>query len=207
MKKIVIVGAGGLGREAAWVVERINALTPCFEILGFSDDAPDKQSGSCGGYSLLGKLETVAKQGENICFFCAIGDNQIRQRVIAEGCELGLELVALIDPSAVVAPGVKIGAGCYIGINTVVSTGTSLGVGVLVNHKVCVGHDVEVGDFAQLCPGVCVSGGCSIGEGALLGTLTGTIPLKNVGAWAVVGAGCVAMRDVEDGATVVRLGR
>jgi len=75
---------------------------------------------------------------------------------------------------------------------------------VIVNHRVCVGHDVTVGAFAQLCPGVCVSGGCAIGEGALLGTNAGTIPLRRVGAWSVVGAGTMALWDVKDGATIVR---
>ena len=62
-----------------------------------------------------------------------------------------------------------------------------------------------VGDFAQLCPGVSVSGGCEIGEGALLGSNACTIPLKNVGAWATVGAGCCVLRDVDGGATLARI--
>ena len=66
------------------------------------------------------------------------------------------------------------------------------------------GHDAQIGDFAQLCPGVCL-GRCEVGEGALLGTLAGTIPLKHVGAWATLGAGSVALRDVAEGAAVVRL--
>lgn len=28
MRKLVIVGVGGLGREIAWLVERINAMEP-----------------------------------------------------------------------------------------------------------------------------------------------------------------------------------
>jgi serine acetyltransferase len=92
-----------------------------------------------------------------------------------------------------------------VGIGSVVSTGARLGAGVIVNHHVCVGHDVAVDNFAQLCPGVNVSGGCEIGEGALLGTNAGTIPLKRVGAWATVGAGTTALRDVADGASMVRL--
>jgi len=207
MRELVIVGAGGFGREAAWMVERINAAAPQFELIGFCDDAADKREGQCGGYPLLGPLSGMKAHRGTVGFFCAIGNNRVRQAVMAEGRALGLEPVSLIDPGAVIAPDVEIGRGSFVGIGSVVSVGASLGEGVLVNHQVCVGHDAQIGDFAQLCPGVCVSGGCVIGEGALLGTLAGTIPLKRVGAWATLGAGSVALKDVADGAAVVRLTR
>ncbi len=207
MKRIVIIGAGGFGREVAWVVERINAVRPEFEMLGFCDDAADKREGLCGGYPLLGPLSGVKARCGAVVFFCAIGNNRVRQEVMAEGRALGLEPVSLVDPGAVIAPDVEIGRGSFVGIGSVVSVGASLGEGVLVNHQVCVGHDAQIGGFAQLCPGVCVSGGCVIGEGALLGTLAGAIPLKRVGAWATLGAGSVALKDVADGGAVVRLTR
>ncbi len=205
MRRVVIVGAGGFGREAAWVVERINAVAPQFELLGFCDDAADKRAGQCGGYPLLGPLSGVKAERGEMGFFCAIGNNRVRREVFAEGRAMGLEPVSLIDPSAMIAPDVEIGRGSFVGVGSVVSVGASLGDGVLVNHQVCVGHDAQIGDFAQLCPGVCVSGGCEVGEGAMLGTLAGTIPLKRVGAWATLGAGSVALRDVADGESVIRI--
>jgi sugar O-acyltransferase (sialic acid O-acetyltransferase NeuD family) len=205
MQRIVIVGAGGFGREVAWVIERLNAVTPKFEVLGLCDDAADKRVGDCGAYPLLGPFVKVGARFGAVGFFCAIGNNRVRQEVLAEGRTQGHEPVSVIDPGAVIAPDVEIGRGSYVGIGSVVSVGSVIGEGVLVNHQVCVGHDVTVGDFAQLCPGVCVSGGCEIGEGALLGTLAGTIPLKRVGAWATVGAGTVSLKDVAEGATVVRI--
>ena len=207
MRKIVIVGAGGFGREVAWVVERINKVQPTFEILGFCDDAPEKRAGMCDTYPLLGPSETVKARFGAVGFFCAIGNNHTRQSVQATMQTAGHEPVTIIDPTALIARGVVIGLGSYVGINSVASVGVQMGEGVIVNHQVCVGHDVTLDDFAQLCPGVCVSGGCEIGEGALLGTLAGTIPLKRIGAWATVGAGTMALRDVADGAVVVRLGR
>lgn len=205
MRKLVIVGAGGFGREAAWVVERINATVPSFELLGFCDDAENKREGMCGGYPLLGPFASVKARTGTVGFFCAIGNNRVRQDVFALGRAQGHEPVTLLDPGAVIAHAVEIGKGSFVGIGSVVSVGSVIGEGVLVNHQVCVGHDVNVDDFAQLCPGVCVSGGCAIGEGALLGTLAGAIPLKRIGAWATVGAGVTALRDVEEGCSVVRV--
>ncbi len=204
MTKLVIIGASGFGKEVAWIVRRVNGVAARFEIVGFYDDAADKQAGTFVGYPLLGRAEDAAKSGAEF-FFCAIGNNWPRQTVTARTLATGLKPLTVIDPSAVIAPDVQIGEGSYVGIGSVVSTGARLGRGVIVNHHVCVGHDVAVDDFAQLCPGVNVSGGCRIGEGALMGTNAGIIPLKQIGAWATVGAGMTALRDVADGASIVRI--
>lgn len=202
MEPLVIVGAGGFGRELAWLAGRINRAAPAYRLLGFCDDAPGLRAGERGGLPLLGPVEQ-APPGSS--FFCAIGDNRARRAATARALARGLRPATLVDPSAVIAPGVRIGAGSVVGIGAVVSIGCRVGRGVIINHRVCVGHDVAIGDYAQLCPGVCVSGGCSVGEGALLGTLAGAIPLKRIGAWATVGAGAFALRDIEDGGGVVRL--
>jgi sugar O-acyltransferase (sialic acid O-acetyltransferase NeuD family) len=205
MRKLVIIGASGFGREIAWVVERINRVSPTFDFLGFCDDAEEQRRGEWGGIPLLGLVEGVAARLGRVAFHCAIGNNRARQAVTMRAIAAGLEPATLVDPSAVIAPDAEVGKGCYIGIGSVVSTETQLGLGIIVNHHVTVGHGVRIGDFAQLCPGVCVSGGCEIGEGALFGTLAGTIPLKRVGAWATVGAGMVSLRDVEADTTMIRL--
>jgi sugar O-acyltransferase (sialic acid O-acetyltransferase NeuD family) len=205
MRKLVIIGAGGFGKEVAWVVERINEALPTFELAGFCDDAEARREGLWGAYAMLGRVESVRDTLGAVGFVCAIGNNRERQAMAARARAAGHHAVQVVDPSAVVAPDALLGEGCYVGIGSVVSTGARSGAGVIVNHHVCVGHDVVVDDFAQLCPGVCVSGGCSIGEGALLGTNAGTIPLKRIGAWATVGAGVVALRDLADGGSAVRL--
>lgn len=204
MIDLVILGAGGFAREVAWIVWRINNVQPVYRVLGFCDDAPDKKAGDLDGLPLLGPIEGLRSR---VAFFCAIGRNLARQAVTARALDLGHVPESIIDPSADIAPDVQIGPGSVVGLGSVVSVGARVGGGVIINHHVCVGHDVRIGDYAQLCPGVCVSGACEIGEGALLGTLAGTIPLKKVGAWATVGAGTCAMRDIPEGATVVRVPR
>jgi len=207
MRKIVIIGAGGFGREVAWVIERINAVRPEFEVLGFCDDAEEKRAGMCGAYRLLGPDRLIGEQFGAVSFFCAIGDNRIRKAVTEKMQAKGHEPVTVVDPGAVVAPGAVIGRGSYVGIGSVISVGSRLGDGVLVNHQVTVGHDVVADDFAQLCPGVRVSGGCVLGEGVLMGSNACTIPCVRVGSWATVGAGAAVMRNIEAGGGIIRIGR
>ena len=42
MKKIVIFGDGGLGREVQWLIERINERKLSWKIMGYIDDGIEK---------------------------------------------------------------------------------------------------------------------------------------------------------------------
>jgi sugar O-acyltransferase (sialic acid O-acetyltransferase NeuD family) len=206
MRKIVIVGAGGFGRDVLWVIRRANAVNTQFEVVGFCDDAADMQSGEYAGLPLLGNIENVCHTMSDVVFICAVGDNRARKSVFSRFAKASIESVSIIDPTAVIADNVSVADGCFVGVNSVVSVDCRIGSGVIINHNVTVGHDVKIQNFAQLCPGVCVSGGCEIGEGALLGTLAGTIPQRHIGAWATVGAGVTTLRNVAEGTSMIRLG-
>ena len=203
-RDIIIVGAGGWGRELAWILERINEVTPSWRILGFSDDDPAKASGSLEGYPLLGAVEKASKDHPSASMLLAVGDNSVRAALY--GRLRGHDFPAIIDPSAVVAPTVEMRHGVFIGPNAVVASGAELGKFAIVNTHAGVGHDCRVGDFAQLCPGARLSGGSTLGAHALMGSNSCTCPGISVGAGAKVAAGLPVYADVPDGATLSPFG-
>ncbi len=205
MKKIIIIGASGFGKEIAWIMDRMNRAGSELGLIGFCDDALNKQSGTFAGFPLLGTLEAAAAQLPGARFICAIGNNHARQSVVARACAAGLLPHSIIDTSAVIAPDTTIGKGSFIGIGSIVSSGTVIGSHVIVNHQACIGHDVTLADFVQVCPGARISGGCDIGEGALLGTNAVMIPLTKMGAWSTLGAGSTALTNIPDYTTIARL--
>lgn len=201
MKPVVLIGAGGFGRELLWACGRAGMT-----VAGFCDDAADQQNGAFAGLPLLGNLEAAATRwGAGTCFHIAVGDNRARQRLAERALAAGWEPVAIVDPTAVVAPDAVIAPGAYVGIGSVVSCLARVEQFALINHHVTVGHEAVVGAFAQLCPGVRVSGNCVLGEGALLGSNAVILPGKRMGSWSVLGAGAVAMADIADDARVVRV--
>ncbi len=202
MKSVVIVGAGGFGREVAWVAGR---MQPALRVVGFCDDDPSRAAGVTVHAPYLGTVAEALQQFSDAGFFCAIGDNMVRRNIFVMFDNAGVAVVTVADPTAVVARGARIGAGTFIGANAVVSTGCALGRGCIVNHNVTVGHDVTAGGFVQLCPGVRVSGGCRIGAGALLGSNSCTIPGRTMGSWSTLGAGAVLLKDLDEGGSLVRL--
>ena len=202
-RPLVLIGASGFGCEVLWVCRRAG-----LNVAGFCDDAADKQSGEFGSLPLLGAMEqAAARMGAGTAFHIAVGDNRARERLAARAMACGWSPVSIIDPSALVAPDARVGAGTYVGIGSVVSCKSELGRFVIVNHHVTVGHDASVGAYAQLCPGVRVSGGCVLGEGSLLGSNAAILPGKRMGSWSVLGAGTVASTDLDANAHMVRMRR
>lgn len=198
--KLLIIGAGGFGREVAWTASEAG-----FEVAGFCDDNPSAAS-RAGVAPFLGAVEAAAPAVADGCgFIVAVGDNAVRRELFRRAERCGLVPASVVSPAAVVAPSVSMGRGCYIGPRAVVSVGAAIGDGAIVNNLASIGHDSSIGDFAQVCPGAAVSGGCTVGAMALLGSNSTVIPGIAIGEGATLGAGAVALRDVAAGATIARL--
>jgi sugar O-acyltransferase (sialic acid O-acetyltransferase NeuD family) len=205
--RLVIIGAGGFGREAKWVVDRRNALpgsAGALQLLGFCDDNASRKGNLVSGRPILGRVEDVAVElGAPVAFFCAIGGNKARQTVVGRALACGWTPLALIDPDAVIAPDAKIGAGCYVGPGAIVSVDATVGAHAILNHDCQVGHDAVLEDFTQVSPGGRVSGGSCLKTGAFLGANAVIYQGKTLGAFAVLGATSFAVANVPDGATAM----
>ena len=203
-REIMIVGAGGFGREIAWTIERINAVNPAWELLGFADDAPNLATGTLEGYPLLGSVAQASRDHPGAAVFIAIGDNDVRERLYRQ--LRGHDFPALIDPSADVAPTAEMRHGVFVGPRAVVSVGAELGKFVIVNARAGVGHDSKLGDFSQVCPGATLSGHTTLGEYAFVATNASTVPGITIGARAKVSAGTPVYRNLAEGATLSPFG-
>ena len=75
MNKLYIIGAGGFGREVAWLVERINEINPTWELMGFIDDNKAKWGNCENDYDVLGGCDyliDIAKDCE-VYAVCGVG--------------------------------------------------------------------------------------------------------------------------------------
>lgn len=201
---IIIVGAGGFGREAAWTLERINEVTPTWRIIGFADDDPALASGSIEGYPLLGAPEKASCDHPGAAVFVAVGDNATREKVYRR--LRGHDFPVVIDPSAEVAPTVEMRHGTFVGPRAVISVGAELGKFVIVNARAGVGHDSKLGDFSQVCPGATLSGHTVVGEHAYLASNACTVPGVRIGARAKISAGLPVYANVGEDETLSPFG-
>ena len=205
--KLVILGAGGLARETAGLLEARIARGEV-ELLGFAEAAGGSRLGhSVDGYACRA-LEDYRAAHPDLVALVAIGAPDIREAVAGELDGLGIPLATCIDDTLWLSRTVRIGDGSLVFGGSVLTANVSLGRCVVVNPGCTVGHDSVLEDFVTLSPGAHIAGNVHIRRGAFIGIgasiSNGTEERKlTIGARAVVGAGACVLQDVAPGATVV----
>ncbi|MCR5837639.1 MAG: acetyltransferase [Lachnospiraceae bacterium] len=204
MKDIIIFGASGFGREVAWLIERINTVSPTWNILGFMDDNESIQGEIINGYKVIGNTKDVSKY-PNAYFVCAVGASKIREKIInnMKNINPNIKFGTVIDPSVEMSDLVAIGEGTIICAHTIITVNIEIGKHVIINLDCTIGHDAVLNDFVTLYPSVNVSGITNIGHASELGTGLQIIQGKKVGDYSVVGAGSVIVKDIPDKCTAV----
>lgn len=204
MKDIIIFGASGFGREVAWLVERINAVSPVWNLLGFMDDNEDIQGQEINGYKVLGKSTDAGKYSDSF-FVCAVGASIIREKIVRKLKSVNPAIMfgTLIDPSVVLSDLVKIGEGTIICAHTIITVNIEIGSHVIINLDCTVGHDAIINDFVTMYPSVNVSGITEIGRCSELGTGMQIIQGKKIGDYSIIGSGAVVVKDIPDLCTAV----
>lgn len=202
MKDLIIIGAGGFGREVSWLVERINASAPEWNILGFADDNETLWGKEFDGYKVLGGTDVI-KQYPSSYVVCCIANTKVRKTLCEKISGFGNAFTALIDPAAIVSDKVEIGEGSVICAGAVLTVDIKLGRHNIIDVNSTVGHDAVLQDYVTLYPSANVSGNTLICEGVELGTGSQVIQGKTVGANTFIGAGAVVVRDIPSDCTAV----
>lgn len=204
IKRLIIIGASGFGREVAWLTERINKCGKEWEILGFIDDDLSLNGKNINGYKILATTSDIAKFKD--CYFvCAVGASKIRENIIKKVRSINpdTKFATLIDPSAEISAFVKIGEGTIICAGNIITTNIDIGKHVILNLKCTVGHDAILKDFTTVYPSVNISGKTDLGYACEVGTGTQIIQGKKIGDYSVVGAGAVVVKDIPNNCTAV----
>ena len=204
MKKLIIIGAGGFARDVAWLVERINDHSPTWDLIGFIDDNQELTNLEINGYKVLGTTECV-RMYEDAYFVCAVGSSITRKKIITKikAINPNIKFATVIDPAAEMSKFVSVGEGSIICAHTIITVNTEIGSHVIINLDCTIGHDVVLHDFVTIYSGANVSGITDIGECSELGTGMQIIQGKKVGAYSIVGAGAVVVKDIPEMCTAV----
>ncbi len=200
MKRCLVVGAGGFGREVvSWALDVKQAE---WTIAGLLDANPRALDGKDFPYPVLGDPDTWTPAEDEV-FLCGLGIPEVRMRVCDGLRSRGARFLKLIHPTAVVGVRAEIGEGCIIAPQAVVSVNSTLERFTVINVCAYIGHDVRIGE-GTLISGHCdIMGYVCIGRCCLIGGSAAVLPGRNVGEHSVVGAGSVAVHDVAARTTVV----
>ena len=201
MKDLVILGAGGLAQEMAWLVEEINEIRSEWNILGYLDTSPELVGKDVLGYPVLGG-DDLARKFRDAWFVSGVGDPRLKRRVIERMLREGIENWAtLVSPTVRVHPSNVLGRGVVIGRNSDLTVGNFLGDFSFLNIHVVIGHGVRIGTYTNIDPNVMINGEARIGSTCLIGA-NAFVRDVLVADGVTVGAGSVVVKDVKKNCVV-----
>jgi sugar O-acyltransferase (sialic acid O-acetyltransferase NeuD family) len=200
--RVVIVGAGGLGREVLDILEAINERAPTYEVLGFLDDkGGDRELLARRGMTVLGRVDQLGLLDAE--YIIAIGAAAPRRRIDAFAIEHGRHAASAIHPAATLGSHTVIGPGAIVAAGARLTTNIKLGRHVQIHTNATVGHDANLQDYVTVLPGANVGGSVTLEQDVTIGSGAVLIQGVTVGRLTTVGAGAVVVRDLPEGVTAV----
>lgn len=200
MRRVVVVGAGGFGRETLDVIAELGST---YALAGVLDDAPSAVNLDRLrrlGVAHLGPVDDWLARGDDADYAVAVGRPDTRRELVARFA--GRTPATLVHPSAGIGSLPDFGPGVIVCAGVQVSTNVRLGAHVHLNPNATVGHDAVLEDFVSINPAATISGECTIGAGTLVGAGAVVLQGRTVGPDAVVGAAACVVRDVPAATTV-----
>lgn len=211
--RLVIVGAGGHGREALTVARAANRADDRWHDIVFVDDMFVDDGSGCGSLdasgavllerldaACVGPVDHLVESADE--YVIAIGDPVARRRV-ADRIGGTARATTLVDPTARLGDDVVVSPGVMIFPGAICTTNVRIGAHSHLNCGVVVSHDCRIAEMVSLSPGVLLNGEVTVEDGAFLGSGAVVLQGRTIGHGAVVGAGAVVTDDVAPATTVV----
>jgi len=204
---VVIIGAGGFGREALDVLQAINnrSSVDSLNLLGVVDSAPsDLNLGrlAARGVPWLGTIDDWLGSDTTANYVVAIGSPGTRALIDERLQAAKRTAMTLIHPDAHIGSMVTIGAGSVISAGAHLSTNIRLGRAVHLNPNSTIGHDTHLDDWVSVNPGAIISGDVTIEPRVLVGAGAVVLQGLRIGHDAIVGASACVVNDVHSSSTV-----
>lgn len=179
-KKLIIVGAGGLGREVYEYAKEAFSKDQ-FDLCGFIDDRFDAQSTEdTRSWALLGTIRDYEPDTHDR-LIVAIGDPNTRADICAILKSRGAMFATLVHPKAHVSASAEIGLGSVIAPFATIGACAQIGSFSHVHYYASAAHDTMIGNCVSLSPYAVANGGARLADRVFLGTRATINPARQVG--------------------------
>ncbi len=203
MQDIVIIGAGGFGREVKTLIDAINKNNKIYNFLGFYDDGIEKGT-TVNNFPVLGNVSDLNEVSNKLCVALGLGDPATKSKMISTLSNFNLSFPTLIHPNVIITDDeVTVGDGCIICAGTIITCNIKIENYVTLNLLCTVGHDTFIANFASFMPSVNISGEVIIEEKVYVGTGAKIINQLTIGKSTIVGAGAVVSKSLPEHCTAV----
>jgi len=197
LKKLIIIGEGGFGREVACWAKQCKEYNKEWSIEDYIDIESEKEHTSFQVDEILNKVNKYIPLSDFV-FSIAIQSPKLKLQ-IAESClNKGAAFINLIHPTAIIGEDVSLGLGCILCPFVVLSTNIKINNFVIFNTFSYAGLASEIGDGCTINPHCGVMISAKLGKGVFMGSSSIIFPRKSVGNYAFIGAGSVVLNNVKE---------
>lgn len=204
MKKIAIYGAGGFGREVAFLIDEINKVNPQYEFIGYYDDGKEKGE-IINSFPVLGGMKELNSYENSLSVVVSVAHPPTKRKIVNNIVNKNIIFPSVIHPSVIKGPNAitSIGDGCIICAGTILTVNIEIKDFVIINLSCTVGHDTVIGRYCSFMPTVNISGEVNIGEEVYVGTGAKIINQLEIGNTTIIGAGAVVTKSLPANCTAV----
>lgn len=202
MKKLIIVGASGFGRELLqWCKDIQNTKRNEWVINGFLDDDLAALDGYECDYKVIGTIDEWQPEEDQV-FALAIADPKTKETVVSKLEYRGAQFVPIIHPDARIGNFNKIGKGLVLYPNARITVNVTVGDFVTILDNTSVGHDATIGDFTTISASCGINGHVQVGKFSYFGCNSSTIPNIKIGDECHIGVGSIVVNNIKQGSHV-----
>ncbi|WP_417602171.1 acetyltransferase [Owenweeksia hongkongensis] len=194
-QRVIIIGAGGLGREVAATIQYY--LADSFSLQGFVDDGlPHGEY--VNDLKVLGGIDWLINSDEDFYVVLAVASPKVKKLIHERLKEKSFTYPNIIHPFARLhSPDfIEMGEGNIISDGCIITTNVFIGNFNLINLSCTVGHDATIADYCSIMPSVNISGGARLQNEVYVGTGAKLIKATTLYTGCVVGAGAVVNTDI-----------
>lgn len=195
MKKIIIVGAGGFGRELLQWIKDINEVKPTWEIAGFLDDDLHALDEYEYDIPIIGTIKDWQPKEDEV-FALAFGSPELKRKIVEILKVKCAKFANVIHPTAMLSEFAHYGEGLIMFPYSKLSCNSTVGDFVTILSTM-IGHDTIIGDYTV------ISGGCNIVRNVVIGNdvfLAAGVSIAqdiHIGDNCYLGLGSVVLKDVQ----------
>jgi len=201
VKQLIIIGAGGYGREAFTQAKQSIGYGKEFIVKGYLDGNQNALTGFYGYPPVLGPIEDYSIKIDDV-FICAIGDVTIRRKTVNEILEKEGKFINLIHKSCRIGDSVQLGTGLFISYDVIISNDSVIKDYVLINSRAIIGHDCRVESFSLIGVNSFLAGNVTVMEDVTIHPKASIMQGLTIYDGAKVGLGSVVVKDVKEDSTV-----
>lgn len=195
MKDLVIIGAGGFGRETLALVEEINEANPTWNFLGFIDDNPDATTAE--GATILGGMDYLKNMNPKPYAIIPIASAKAREKLAGMCEEYGVPFATLIHPNVKIKGKLcTIGEGSILCDGVILAVNSHVGKHCIMNFGCGLGHDTTIADYVSMMSETITGGDTYIGKGCYFGLRCTIINQINITENCIFGASATVVKDV-----------